>query len=429
VKIGIIGGAGVRTPLLAHGLATSTLPIDELALFDADQERLRLIAPLVARMAGAVRVRSCASSAECVEGARFVIASIRVGGIEARARYERIALEHGLVAQETVGAGGFAMAMATIPPMVEYAREVKQRAPGAYLISFTNPVGVVTDAVLKATGARILGICDTPLELFEECAQALGVPSSECHFDYFGLNHLGWLREVFHKGRPRLRELLSDDRVLAKIYRMPLFEPELLRALGVLPTEYLYFYYHPERALANTKASGTNRGAAIQRLNERLLAALRDGKQDAVAAYQAYLADRNAGYMQLESGKPEGRAPSAAAQLTGYDKIAVSVLRAIHENSNAVIPLSVRNRGNIPELRDEDVVEVPCAVNANGALPLHVGSVPASARELLQQVKEYERLTVEAALSGSPETARAALACNPLVGRAELAERLLAALA
>jgi 6-phospho-beta-glucosidase len=160
-----------------------------------------------------------------------------------------------------------------------------------------------------------------------------------------------------------------------------------------------------------------------------LFAALRDRRQDAVAAYEAYLADRNAGYMQLESGKAEGRAPSAAAQLTGYDKIAVSVIRAIHENSSAVIPLSVANRGNIPELRDDDVVEVPCAVGASGALPLHVGKVPASVRDLLVRVKEYERLTVEAALSGSRETARAALATNPLVGQQELAERLVAALA
>ncbi len=428
MKIGIIGGGGVRTPLLLRGLAGSGLPIAEAALYDTDRERLALIAPLCARVAPGVRVGACATPAECVEGARFVFTSIRVGGIESRARYERISLEHGVVAQETLGAAGFAMAMATIPHMLGYAREVARRAPAAWLVNFTNPVGIVTEAVLKATGARILGICDTPTELFEECAQALGVPSAECHFDYFGLNHLGWLREVLHRGRPRLAELLQDDGRLAKLYRAPFFSAEELRALGVLPTEYLYFYYHPERALANLRQAGTHRGAAVQELNRRLFAALADSGRDAAAAYEAYLAERNASYLQLESGGAQGHAPSAAAALTGYDKIAVSVVRAVHGNSNAVIPLSVRNGGNLPELRDEDVVEVPCQVNANGALPLHVGRVPDGVRELLLRVKQYERLTVEAALTGSAETARRALAANPLVARPELAERLVAAL-
>lgn len=428
MKIAIIGGAGVRTPLLVRGLAGSGLSFEEVALFDPDQERLALIAPLVERMAPGVRIRACAAAAECVEGARFVITSIRVGGIEARARWERIALEHGVVAQETVGAGGFAMAMATIPPMVAYAREVKQRAPEAWIISFTNPVGIITEAVTKATGARILGICDTPTELFEECAHALGVPSAECQFDYFGLNHLGWLREVFHRGGPRLAELLADERALGRLYRAALFEPELLRRLGVLPTEYLYFYYHAERALQNLRASQTNRGALIQELNRRLFATLRDAAQDPVAAYEAYLAERNASYFQVEAGSKGPHAPSPAAALSGYDKIAVSVVRAIQMNEDAVIPLSVSNRGNIPELLDDDVVEVPCLVNANGARPLHVGRVPDSVRELLLRVKEYERLTVEAALLGSLEKARAALARNPLVG-GELADRLVAALA
>jgi 6-phospho-beta-glucosidase len=321
------------------------------------------------------------------------------------------------------------MAMATIPAMVEYGHEVARRAPGAFLISFTNPVGIVTEAVLKATGARILGICDTPSELFEECAHALGVPSAECHFDYFGLNHLGWLRELLHRGRPRLPELLRDDATLRRLYRAELFAPDELRALGALPTEYLYFYYHPERATANLRASGTNRGAAIQQLNAWLFQELRDPRADAVAVYEAYLARRSAGYLQLEAGSGQALAPLAGAALTGYDKIALTVVRAIQENNGAVIPLSVSNRGNIPELREADVVEVPCVVNANGAQPLHVGAVPASVRELLLRVKEYERMTVEAALSGSAEAARAALAKNPLVGSAELAGRLAGALA
>src|SRR5262249_46029992 len=152
-----------------------------------------------------------ASLAEAVRGARFVFTSIRVGGAEARARYERVAIDHGVVGQETVGAGGFAMAMAAIPAMVAVAREVVAHAPEAWIVNFTNPVGIVTEAVTKAAGARILGICDTPTELFEEIAQALSLPSAECHFDYFGLNHLGWVREVRYRGEPQLGRLLADD--------------------------------------------------------------------------------------------------------------------------------------------------------------------------------------------------------------------------
>lgn len=408
----------MRTPLLVRGLAGSGLPLSEVALFDADQQRLGVIAPLVQRIAPGVAVKACATSAEAIQGCRFVVTSIRVGGIEARARYERIALEHGVVGQETVGAGGFAMAMATIPHMVRYAREVAEHAPGAWMINFTNPVGIVTEAVTKASGARILGICDTPTELFEEVAHALGVASAECQFDYFGLNHLGWLREVRHGGAARLERLLGDETLLRRLYRTPFFEASFLRELRLLPTEYLYFYYRPQQALQNMRQAGTSRGAVIQGLNQRLFDELRRAEQDPVRVYETYLAERNASYLQLESGSQQGFSPSPASQLSGYDKIAVSVVRAIHDNANAVVPLSVPNRGNIPELRGDDVVEVPCLVNANGAAPLHVGTVPEAARGLLAQVKEYERLTVEAALGGSAETARRALATNPLVGPA-----------
>jgi 6-phospho-beta-glucosidase len=367
---------------------------------------------------------------ECVSGADFVIASIRPGGIECRARYEQIALEHGVVGQETVGVGGWAMALATIPPMVEYARAVAQHAPEAWMISFTNPVGMVTEAVLKATRVPMLGICDTPSELFEEIAHALDAPSAQCHFDYLGLNHLGWVREVWISGEPQMARILADDAVLARIYREGLFEPSRLRELGVLPTEYVYFYERPERALANTLKSGTSRGAAISRMNEALFAALRSRTEDPVRVYEAYLAERNGTYFSLEGQGDAARrnAPSAAALLTGYDKIAVSVIQALHHNSGALIPLSVPNRGNITPLQEDDVVEVPCLVNASGAHPLHVGAPPQSVQAMLERVKAYERATVAAALTGSRDQAIKALGLNPLVRDEATAARLAEAL-
>ena len=429
ITIGIIGGAGVRTPLLVRGLARSGLPISEVRIFDIDRDRLALIAPLVERVSE-TRVRVVESVADCVAGADFVLASIRPGGIEGRTRYEQIAIEHGVIGQETVGVGGWAMALSTIPPMVAYAKEVARYAPDAWMISFTNPVGMVTEGVLKGAGVPMIGICDTPTELFEEIAHAIGTPSSQCHFDYFGLNHLGWVREVWVGGEPQMKRILGADAVLAKIYRAPIFEAGRLRELGVLPTEYVYYYERPERALANTLKAGTSRGAAIGRMNAGLFEALRSRADHPVTVYEAYLAERNGTYFSLEgSGDASKRNPqSEAALLTGYDRIAVSVIRAIHENSGSIIPLSVSNRGNISGLEADDVVEVPCLVNANGAHPLHVGPPPESVAKMLTRVKAYERATVAAALSESREAAEHALSLNPLVGDAGLARKLAAAI-
>jgi len=431
MKLAIIGGAGVRTPLLVHGLTRSTLPVKEIALFDPDRARLSLIAPLAQRMAGSVRVTECSSPAQCVDGAAFVFTSIRVGGIEGRARDERTTMAHGIVGQETVGPGGFAMAMRTIPEIVDYARDVERRAPDAWIINFTNPVGIITQAVRIATSVKIIGICDTPTALFEEIAHALEVPSVECYFDYFGLNHLGWVREVFHRGRPQLHRLWDSPDRLRAVYRTPLFEPEFLQSLRLLPTAYVYYYYRSRDAFENVRRTGLSRGAVIQQLNARLFEDLSRPGVDALATYEAYLVARNVGYMQIESGAPTSNQVSAFprwAALTGYDTIALAVLQAIHDNSGAIIPLNVTNRGNIPELEDGDVVEVQCTVTANGALPLHVGPLPASVRDLVLQVKDYERRTVHAALSHDRAAARDALARNPLVGDSQLAGRLIDAL-
>ncbi len=296
--------------------------------------------------------------------------------------------------------------------------------PEAWIINFANPVGIVTQAVQAATDAKIIGICDTPTELFEEVARALELPSSECHFDYFGLNHLGWLREVHHEGRPQLVALWEDQERLRGLYRTDFFDPAFLADLRLLPTEYGYFYYQTARAIESLQKAGESRGVMLARLNAGLFEALAGGKGDPTTVYRDYLAARDASYMQLESGSPKPLAPPPAAAVTGYDRIALAVIRAIHFNTSAVIPLDVPNQGNLGDLLDEDVVEVPCVVNADGPHALNVPRVPESVRGLLMQVKEYERLTVRAALEGSADLAVEALVLNPLVGRRDLAERL-----
>jgi 6-phospho-beta-glucosidase len=424
VKIAVIGGAGVRTPLLVDGLTHSDLPIDEVALYDPDQERLAIIGGVAARMAARGRVTTWSSVADCLTGADFVFTSIRVGGIAQRVHDEAVALRHGIVGQETVGPAGFAMAARTIPVTVGYAREIARLARGAWIINFTNPVGMVTEAMRTASD-RVIGICDTPTELFEKVAHALGLQSARCDFDYFGLNHLGWLREVYSDGEPQLRRLWNDAEGLRSVYTMPLFEPSFLRDLKLLPTEYVYYYEQPQRALDNMRRAGQTRGQAIAELTTVLFDALRLANADVVAVYSAYLWTRSAGYMQIESGGEAPAAPPAASTLSGYDKIALAVVRAIHFNANAIIPLSVENRGTMPDLLDRDIVEVPCLVNANGARPLHVGRVADRVRPLLARVKEYERLTVRAALGQSLMAAVEALANNPLVPDRATADRLI----
>jgi len=428
MKLAIIGGGGARTPLLVNGLIQSDLPIAEIALYDPDRPRLEMMATLARTRAGSVALTTASTAAEAVSGAAFVFISIRVGGIAARAHDESTALAHGIVGQETVGPGGFAKAMRTVPHVVGYAREVQAHAPGAWIINFTNPVGIVTQAVRTATGARIIGICDTPTELYEEVCHALDVPSAESYVDYFGLNHLGWIREVYHHGEPQLHRLWDDQERLTRIYRSLLFTREFLRELRLLPTEYVYYYYRASDAYRNVVRTGTSRAAVIEQLNQELFAQLAADVQEPVTVYEQYIAARDAGYMQLESGSAVPRVKSLWGEATGYDRIALNTVRAIQFHSNAIIPLNVQNRGNLPELEFEDVIEVPCVVNGNGARPLHSGAVPDAVRGLLLHVKEYERLTVDAALTRAVETATTALARNPLVPDRTTAERLMQAL-
>lgn len=428
MKLAIIGGAGVRVPLLVGGFARSTLAIDRVDLYDIDQARLAVVADLARRMAGGVPVHAHATPEPCIDGADFVITSIRVGGIAQRASDEATCIAHGIVGQETVGPAGFAMAVRTIPAMIEYGRLTARLAPQAWLVNFSNPVSIISQAVHQHTEARSIGICDTPAEIFEDAAHALGLPPAACDYDYFGLNHLGWLREVTFQGEPQMARLWDDDGRLDAAYRSPLFERERLRELRLLPTEYLYYYYRPDVALANLQKAGTSRGRVVAALTASLFEDLGKGVADPILRYQQYLAARDASYMQLESGSSTPRLKPDWAELSGYDKIALMTISAIAGNTGAVIPLNVGNRGILPFLKDDDIIETPCVVDREGPHPRPVAPVPDHARDLITRVKLYERATVQAAVSGTRGDAVEALALNPLVPARPLAEQLVDAL-
>src|SRR5215831_1214783 len=301
MKISLIGAAGVRTPLLVHGLAGAgdSMRLDELAFWDIDHERLSVIGRVAEAMAKQrglkARITSGQDLERVVDGAAFVITSIRVGGIEARVKDETIALAHGLVGQETVGAGGFACAMRNLAAMLEYARLIERVAPKSTIINFTNPVGIISQGILNHSAVRILGVCDTPLETFESIAKALELNPFELKFDYVGLNHLGWVRSIRDaENRELLPAVLSSPELIRKCYRHELFPVQFIQQLRLLPTEYLYFYYFPQVAYDNTQRNGKSRGQAVAALNKKLFANLATASDaKLIEIYEDYLRERN----------------------------------------------------------------------------------------------------------------------------------------
>lgn len=446
-KVTILGGGGIRTPLLIHGLVSwqpeSGSELREISLYDTDRERVGLMAALgqeIARQAGGrVAISLPETVEEAVSGAEFVISSLRVGGMEARARDERIAIAHGIAGQETTGLGGLAMALRTIPVMLSQARAVEQHAPDAWFISFTNPAGLMTEALASHTRLKLIGICDTPSEMFQRLAEALGREVTEVECDYFGLNHLGWVRRIMVDGQDRLAEVLSDDQMLRSLYHADLFDPTMIRTLGMLPSEYLFFYYEQRRALENQRRAGASRGGEIVRLNEALFARLQPAiaggeVEAALPIYREYLQRRSGAYMKLEA--EAGSALGTTAELaedpftaaTGYHRIAIDVMAALRSENPSRIVLNVANRGAIDDLGVDDVVEVPCLVDRRGARPLESGPLPASVRGLVHAVKEYERMTIRAATERSRRLAKLALMTYPLVGQWGAASAMIDAL-
>jgi 6-phospho-beta-glucosidase len=433
-KVAMIGGGGVRTPLVIYGLAQTRdlTGVNELTLFDLDRERTGIIARIgreIVRRSGAdLSVTVCPTLESALEGAHFVLNSIRVGGMSARARDERIAIEHGLAGQETTGPGGAAMALRTVPITLSHAHIVERIAPDAWFINFTNPAGLITQALTGNTSLRVVGICDTPMELFHRIATTLGARTDEMQFDYAGLNHLGWVRRVLQKGQDVTASLMDDDDKLKRIYPDGLFDPALIRTLGLLPTEYLFFYYRQRTALANQERAGASRGQELERMNVDLFRSLAAASPvEALETYRAYLQRRNASYMKLESQASSAFATEEQQQedpfetATGYHRIALEVMTALLSDQPRTIVLNVPNHGAIPDLEPDDVVEVPCEISRNGIVPHQTGPLAESVRGLVLAVKAYERTTIRAALAKSTRLAELALLEYPIIGQWDLA--------
>ena len=441
-KITLIGGGGVRTPLVVFGVnaAAEALGAREMVLWDPDADRLRIMADLgraiVAAENGTLRVREASSIEDAIDGADFVMNSIRVGGITGRAADEKTAIAHGYPGQETTGPAGAAMALRTVPVAIEQARLVERLSPDAWIVNFTNPAGLITQAIADRTAAKIVGICDTPTELFHNIAHALGATLGEVQCDYVGLNHLGWVRRVMLRGEDVTDRVLDDDAILATLYSAPVFDYAMIRTLRLIPTEYLFFYYSRRRALDNQRRQGSSRGTEVEALNQTLIATLRDRLRAndgsaAIAAYAAYLNRRSGSYMKLEAEAGSAFHKDSTFDVdpfrvaSGYHKIAIDLMSALTGAVPATIVVNTRNRGALPDLPDGDIVEIASTIDAGGIAPQPVAPLPDPAIGLVHAVKAYERAAIEAALSGDRLTARKAFLIHPAIGEWDPTDALL----
>ena len=429
MKLTIVGGGGFRVPLVYGALLAKreTLPFDEVVLHDLDAGRMERMAGVLRGLAEERGVelpfRATTDLDDAVEGADFVFSAIRVGRLEGRVVDESVPLARGVLGQETTGPGGICFALRTIPEMLKLARTVGEHAPGAWVVNFTNPAGMVTEALQQVLGDRVVGICDSPSGLCRRVARAVGREPGEMWFDYFGLNHLGWLRGAADADADRLPELLADDDRLAGFEEGRLFGGDWLRALGMIPNEYLYYFYFHADAVDSIR-KGIPRGAQL--LESQAAFYARNGG-DALAEWRATRAERDRTYMAAERLAAGVEADhDDGGDGGGYEGEAMAVVEAIVNNTRAIMILNTANRSALPFLDERAVVEVPCIVGRTGPQPVAVGSVPAHAQALMTAIKDVERTTIQAAQTGSADLAIRALALHPLVPSVQTARDIFA---
>jgi len=432
MKLTIVGGGGFRVPLVYGALLDKAerLGLEEVVLHDVDDARMARIAPVLRGLeeerGGRLPFRATTDLDDALEGADFVFCAMRVGNLEGRVADESVPLGHGVLGQETTGPGGICFALRTIPVMVQLAEKIKERAPGAWLINFTNPAGMVTEAVQRVMGDRVVGICDSPSGLCRRVATAVGRDARELWFDYFGLNHLGWLQGVRDGDQPLLDGLLRDDAALSTFEEGRLFGGDWLRTLGMIPNEYLYYFYYAADTVNAIKQSPHSRGAFLLDQQAAFYAQDGQGPAEALAAWRKTRHDRERTYMAEARNAAGDCGEHDLDENAGYESEAMAVLEAIALNTRAVLILNTANRSALPFLDADAVVEVPAIVGKTGPVPVAVGEVPAHARALVETMKDVERTTIEAALTGSEELAVKALALHPLVPSVTTARELLA---
>lgn len=419
INIVVIGGGSSYTPELIAGLIkVKDFPIERVILVDVPEGRKKMEhvqsfgRRLIEESGGSeFNLQTTFDLSQALRGADFVLSQFRAGGLEKRALDEQIPLRYGAIGQETVGAGGFANALRTIPVALDIAQELERISPHARLINFTNPSGMVTEALLRYSSIDTIGLCNVPITIERTIAQALQVPADTIRLDIFGLNHLSFVRHVYVQGRDIISEVLtylkgghSETSLMANIPEEK-WESYMLEAFPMIPNPYLQYYWNPDAILKKQREEwqqglGT-RATQVMTIEEKLFELYADPAQ-----------------MQL---------PDLLMKRGGayYSTVAVMLLEALALNKGREMVVNVRNRGSLPELPWDSVVEVPALVDGQGARAVSGGSMPPEVKGLIQQVKAYEELTIKAAVHGNRNQALAALITNPLVPSSDVAKKIL----
>lgn len=418
LKITIIGAGSSYTPELIEGLIKrkDELPIRELWLVDIEdgKEKVHIIGDLTQRMLAKhgldhIKVTVTLDRKAALDNADFVCSQFRAGCLEGRIRDERISLKYNMIGQETNGLGGFANACRTIPIALEICKEMEALCPDAWLLNFTNPSGMVTEAILKHSNVKAVGLCNVPVIMQKGIAKLLNAEEKEVILQVAGLNHFIFARHIFHDGRDKLQdivtEILSGNDALVPQNIPPFDWPEaLLRNMGMIPCAYLRYYYSSqdimEQEMEEAAGEGT-RGEVVKAMEKRLFDIYRNP-------------DLNEKPKELE--KRGGQY---------YSEAACELMSSIFNDKRTIMHVNTLNRGTIAGLPDDCAVEVSCMITKSGPLPLNVAPFPADTLCLLQLMKQFESLTVEAAITGDRNLAHRALILNPLVTTGTILEQAL----
>ena len=416
-KIAVVGGGSSYTPEIIEGLLArrEELPLRELWLVDiaAGKEKLDIVTGLANRMAAKFGspfpIKATLSRTEALDGADFVLSQFRVGGLDARIRDERIPMRYGAIGQETVGAGGFANAMRTIPVVLGLCHDMERLCPEAFLINFTNPAGVVTEAASLHSKIKVVGLCNNPINMENWVALQFGVPRSQVSIEFVGCNHLVWGKRVFVQGsdvtHEALERLAGDTTMNMKNIPDHAWPRELVMSLGAFPNPYHKYYYMQDVMLAEMldkcRDGKPTRGEEVKRVEADLFKKYRDPHLDV---------------------KPEELSQRGGSL---YSEAAVQVIDSITNDRKDVQCVDTLNHGALSDLPDEVVVEVSCVITGHGPVPVTVGPLPAQILGLLQLIKAFESLTIQAATRGDKDAALQALTMNPLVPSIGVAQRIL----